>query len=147
MNKEMYCKFIDKVCEEFGVLNPEPMYEMCRIEVGSISFQILYGDVLEPNMAMLTADFGAVPAKQKTLILERMLETNLFTLGDNSAHFAFNRSTQHVVMGRCVPFTEVTVDGFKDILVGLAQLGSMWRKTYFLSPDELEKLSAEVAEV
>ena len=144
MDRDSYCRFIDKICDSFEmVVDRESMYNICTIKLNDYAFTMYYGGETAPDKVMVVVDLGPVPTKYRAEILERMLETNLFALGDNTSHFGYTRASQHALLMRAVPFLPLTVDAYMEVLVSMMQIGSMWRGTYFLSPDQYDKLVTE----
>ncbi|MES2356164.1 MAG: CesT family type III secretion system chaperone [Pseudomonadota bacterium] len=139
MSKEKYCELIDQLCKKLGIEDSKSMYNACNVEVGNIPFTLLHGGNLDQDSLYLYCNFGEPPSERKTMVLQRLLETNLCLFGHNAQNFGFNVETGRVLQMSRMSVSQTKVESLMQVLGGLAAYAQMWRQSAFLPILEIEQ--------
>ena len=131
MSKEKYFELIDNLCDECQIREPQTLYETCDLVVLGIAFTILYHE--DTECVVVFCDFGAAPEENRSLVLRRLLEANMFTLNFFAPCFAFNPETEHVLLRAHFPLEGLTAQELLNMLGTHAAMAAEWRRTHFLT--------------
>ncbi|MES2354164.1 MAG: CesT family type III secretion system chaperone [Pseudomonadota bacterium] len=136
MSKELYCQLVDQVRAKAGINDPELSYDQCVVAIEGINFVLLHGSVMASDSMFMYVDFGEVPADNKELVLQRLLETNLFMYTDTPSSFTINPESKHVILVQHVRLSGTTFEDLADRMIQAAQFAQMWRGNHFLHEHE-----------
>jgi len=144
MSKEKYCELIDQLCKKLGIEDSKSMHNACNIQVGNIPFILLHGGERDQDSLYLYCNFGEPPSERKTIVLQRLLETNLGLFGHNAQNFGFNVETGRVLQMSRMAISQTKLESLVQVLNGLAAYAQMWRQSAYLPVSEIEQAFATI---
>jgi hypothetical protein len=124
-----YYALVAELCRIHGIPNAEDLYDGGYISFAGVRFELIQagaGDGL-----LLLCDFGKPPQYGRELILQRVLETNLFMLGTGTLFFSMDNESGHVLLAdRLSP--GISAAAFLEKLEHYAQCALAWQSNYFV---------------
>lgn len=136
MSIDAYYFLIDDLCARCNIADPLPMYGCADLQVRGVHFSMFYGDAVAPHSALLYTDFGEVAALNKELVLQRLMEANLYMFGLYAPSFCYNPQTQKIILSCLLPLEGNTASKVLDLLNHLADMAVDWKADYYLHENE-----------
>lgn len=133
MAAEHYRLLVDQICEHTLIPNPASLYHATNLTVRGIDFSLYYLDDVGQGSVSTLCDFGALPARQRETVLQRLLETNFYLFDSPGAPtLSFNDQNQRVVLACKLPLAGMDAQALITLLGQFADMALMWRTDYFL---------------
>ncbi|HTD02793.1 CesT family type III secretion system chaperone [Undibacterium sp.] len=142
MASENYRKLIDEVCAIAKIADPKLFYTTADLTVDGVNFTLIDGSTEQEEGLAMYCDFGALPAKNRADVLERLLEINLSMHGVNTPVFTINFETRHVLLARRIPIGQISALDLMNTLSEHAAHSKEWRKTYYLNEGRQSMLAS-----
>lgn len=136
MSLKNYHQLIDNICELTMLPDPASLYEVASISVRNINFSLLYKENPAHGDVHIYCGFGPLPKQQRELVLQRLLETNLYLCtGPGSPTLTYNTETGQVVLVCIFPLDVLEAQPLLDMLGHLAETAKQWQSDYFLGDE------------
>lgn len=131
--RKRYCALIDALFKKANIADPEALYDNAIFVMHDITFTLLHTSVLSPNTVLLLADFGKPPPEKRDLVLQRLMEANLYTYCDNEGpSFCISPENGHVVLMSRLALDSATPESTMFLMTSLVDMIQAWRQTHFL---------------
>lgn len=144
MSIDVYRNLINQICEHAQIPDPRALYDRAELDIGGTQFLLRHGGEQAPHIVNIYCGLGPLPAEQRELVLQRLLETNLLLAGSgHNATFGYNADIKQVVLYCMLPLEQSSGMLTLAMLRHFAAVAEQWRTTYFL--DEKENANDKAA--
>ena len=140
MDKHKYYELVEQLYKTLGIANSYIDDGICLVRVDEITLILTQGDGLDEDSLCIDCDFGVPIAEVKGLVLQRVMEANLYTTRSDSPTFGFNADTGHVYMMNRISLEETTLESLLVVLGNIAAYVHKWRDNLFVTGSELAQL-------
>ena len=142
MDKHKYYELVEQLCKTLGISNSYLGDGICLVRIDEITLILAQGDGLDEDSLCIDCDFGVPIAEVKGLVLQRVMEANLYTTRNDAPTFGFNADTGHVYMMNRISLEETTLESLIVVLGNIAAYVHKWRDNLFVTGSELAHLPA-----
>jgi hypothetical protein len=105
--------------------------------VNDVPFSLMRVDFVHADRVMLFVEFGKPPYERRDLVLQRLLETNLYMCCDeDTPTFTFNAETGNVVMTTRLSLSTLTPTSLLGLMRHLSDYVKSWRASHFLNASD-----------
>lgn len=137
MSIDVYRNLINQICEHAQIPDPRALYDRAELDIGGTQFLLRHGGEQAPHIVNIYCGLGPLPAEQRELVLQRLLETNLLLAGSgHNATFGYNADIKQVVLYCMLPLEQSSGMLTLAMLRHFAAVAEQWRTTYFLDEKE-----------
>lgn len=133
MSIDVYRNLINQICEHAQIPDPRALYDKAELDIGGTQFLLRHGGEQAPHIVNIYCGLGPLPAEQRELVLQRLLETNLLMAGSgHNASFGYNADIKQAVLYCMLPLDQSSGMLTLAMLRHFAAVAEQWRTTYFL---------------
>lgn len=142
MSRQKYCALIDQLCDRFGIEHPKWLHFNCSLHVNDVVFNLSHGEEVDSDSLYIHCDFGEPPSGTKSLVMQRLMQTNLYLGDSNTPSFGFNAETGRALMMTRMALSETTLGSLIGVLINTAAYVHTWRENFYQESSDVEPLPA-----
>jgi hypothetical protein len=132
--KEDYENLILDLCAAVQEEDAAGIMNSAAFEIDDVAFSLRF-DKEAPEMMLVYADFGPMPAKRKMPVYMALLEENFVTAIGSTGSFSMSPATKRIIYITQVRLEGMTVEALADHLGLLADRAKEWRITHYIGDE------------
>lgn len=134
---DRYSRLIEGIGREASVKDLKSLHDNCNLVVNDVTFSVMRVNFVHVDRVMLFVEFGRPPYERRDLVLQRLLETNLYMCCDeDTPTFSFNAETGSVVMTSRLSLSTLTPTSLLALMRHLSDYVKSWRASHFLNASD-----------
>jgi hypothetical protein len=131
LNKERYIRLIEDFCRLSQLNDPLRIIDGGPVEVGDVSFSLLYSEKINPMVLLVYCEFGVPPAAREADAYRVLLQRNLTRYdGNGGPVFSLSGRTGRVLCANRLPLEHATAEQLNTLLSDMADQAQQWRADY-----------------